>query len=243
MQPRVLVGVTASFHKEYCLEPFLKGFNSLTYENKDVLFVENSQHDNYFNKLKSLGLNVIKGPYFKSPIKSISTSRNILIDKALNENYDYFFSLDQDTIPPKDAIERLISHNKQVTCGVCFSRTIIDGKVILAPDVYKIVPNTENKEEFPSMKWPTEEEIRSNKLIQVVSCGAGCLLLHKNVIKKIKFREDLEQSEDRWFCADLFKNNINIYCDTSVKCKHYILDRPYLWKQGKLYKKEDLIKK
>ena len=242
MQPKVLVGITCSYHKEYCLEPFLQGLKELTYENKDILFVENSQHDEYFNKLKSLGLNVIKGPYYESPIKRISMSRNLLIDKAIKENYDYLFSLDQDTIPPKDVIEKLLSHNKQVTCGVYFSRTIVNNKVVLAPDVYKVIPNSEDESGLPSMKWPDEEEILSNKLIQVVSCGAGCLLLHKDVIKKVKFREDLEQFEDRRFCIDLYKNNIPIYCDTSVKCKHYILDRPYLWKGGKLYKREDLLK-
>lgn len=243
MQPKILAGITASFHKEYCLEPFLVGLKALTYENKDILFVENSKHNNYFNKLKSLGLNVIKGPYYESPIKSISTSRNILIDKTLEGNYDYFFSLDQDTIPPKDAIERLLSHNKEVTCGLCFSRSLVNNKPVLAPDVYKIIPNTEDKEiNLPSMVWLTPEEVDSNKLIKIVSCGAGCLLLHKDVIKKVRFNEDIEQSEDRLFCIDLFKNNIPIYCDTSVKCKHYILNRPYIWKQGKLYKREDLLK-
>jgi len=240
--PKILVGVTCSFHKEYCLEPFLQGIKSLTYQNKEVWFVENSKHDEYFNKLKSLGLNVIKGRYFESPIRSISASRNILIDKTINENFDYFFSLDQDTVPPKDAIERLLSHKKQVTCGVCFSRSKVNNQLILAPDVYKIIPGTEDENGLPSMEWPSEEEIDSNKLIQVVSCGAGCLLLHRDVIKKVRFREDLERAEDRHFCIDLFKNNILIYCDTSVKCKHYILNRPYLWKEGKLYKREDLLK-
>ncbi len=242
MQPRVLIGVTASFHKEYCLQPFLEGLKNLTYQNKEIWFVENSEHNEYFNKLRNLGLNVIKGPYFESPIKSISASRNILIDKTINENFDYFFSLDQDTIPPKDAIEKLLSHNKQVTCGVCFSRMRIKGKLYLVPDVYKRIPNTEDNQGLPSITWPDEKEILSNQLIKIESCGAGCLLLHKEIIKRVRFREDLEHAEDRWFCVDLFKNNIPIYCDTSIKCKHYILNRPYIWKEGRLYKREDLIK-
>src|SRR3989344_7017891 len=125
MQPRVLIGVTASFHKEYCLQPFLEGLNALSYQNKEIWFVENSKDDVYYNKLKNLGLNVVKGPHFESPIKSISASRNILINKTIKENFDYYFSLDQDVIPPKDVIERLIKHNKQVTCGIYFSRDFI----------------------------------------------------------------------------------------------------------------------
>ncbi len=240
--PKVLIGITCSFHKEYCLNKFLEGLKALTYPNKDILFVENSKNDDYFNKLKFLGLNVIKGPYFESPIKSISASRNILIDKTLNEGYDYLFSLDQDTIPPKNAIEKFLSHNKKVTCGVVFTRILTNGKFVLTPDVFKVVPNTEDETGLPSMNWLSQEEIDSNKLFQIASCGAGCLLLYRDILKEVRFKEDLEQFEDRHFCIDLFRKNIPIFCDTSVKCKHYVFNRPYLWKEGKLYKREDLIK-
>ncbi len=243
MQPRILVGVTASFHKEYCLKEFLDGFKKLTYKNKDVLFVENSKDNKYFDKLKELGLNVIKGPYFESPIQSISASRNLLIEKTIRENYDYYFSLDQDVVPPSDVLERLSSHKKKAICGIYFNRMIENNKLVFTPGVYKIIPGTEDEKGLPSMQALTKEEIFSNKLLKVVSCGAGCLLIHKTILKNIRFREDLEQCEDRYFCIDLFKNNIELYCDTSVKCKHFILNRPYLWRNGKLIKREDLLNK
>jgi len=241
--PKVLIGVTSSFHKEYCLNEFLEGINKLTYNNFDVLFIENSKDDKYFNKLKKLGLNVIKGPCLENPVQSISASRNILIDKTLKGDYDYYFSLDQDVIPPVDVLEKLTSHKKKVVCGIYFNKMIENGKMVLTPGVYKIIEGTKDENGLPSMKALSKEEMFNNKLLRVVSCGGGCLLIHKDIIKKIRFREDLKQCEDRWFCIDLFKNNIELYCDTSVKCKHLILNRPYVWKEGQLIKREDLLKK
>lgn len=237
MNPKILVGITTSFHKEYCLEEFLEGLNKLTYINYDVLFVENSKDNTYFNKLKNLGLNVIKAPYFESPIQSISASRNLLIEKTLKEDYDYYFSLDQDVIPPSNILEKLVSHNKKAICGIYFNHIIQpNGFSKLSPGIYKVIPGTQDESDLPSMEEISKKELWEDKLLRVVSCGAGCLLLHKTILKQLKFRENLKRCEDRWFCIDLFKKNIPLFCDPTLKCKHLILNRTYIWKNGYLVK-------
>ena len=124
---KILVGCPTSFHKEYCFNKYLKGIKSLTYQNHDILLVENSKDDKYINKIKKF-LPVIKGPYFESALDRIITSRNILKEKVLEGNYDYFLSLEQDVIPPKDIIERLLKHNKKVITGIYFVHNKIKGK-------------------------------------------------------------------------------------------------------------------
>ena len=227
MNPRVLVGCPTSFHKGYALPSYTQAVKSLNYPNYDILLVDNSKDDNYIKKIKEHGLNAIKGPYFESALKRIITSRNILKEYALNNNYKYLFSLEQDVLPNKDALSKLISHEKQVVSGIYFVHNIFNGKRVLVPQAFKILE--EKKDDLPSMIPINEQEFLSNKLIKIVSCGLGCLLIHANVLKEIEFRYENDVFDDRFFCIDLYKKNIPIYCDTNVKCKHLILNRQYPW--------------
>ena len=227
MKPRVLVGCPTSFHKEYALKEYAESVKFLSYDNYDVLLVDNSPDNNYFDKIKSLGLNVIKGEYFEGAIKRIITSRNTLRKYALDNNYDYLFSLEQDVIPNRDALTKLINCNKDVVSGIYFVHNIIGNRRVLIPQVFLELPNKINN--LPDMRWLTEEEFLSNKLIKIISCGMGCVLIHKNILRKIEFRSENNVFDDRFFGIDLYKKNIPMYCDTSVKCKHLILNRPYSW--------------
>ena len=231
MNPKVLLGCPTSFHKEYALKEYAEAVKTLDYDNYDILLVDNSPDDIYLNKIKNLGLNVIKGKYFESAIKRIIISRNLLREYTIKNNYDYLFSLEQDVIPNKDALTKLISHNKEIVSGIYFVHNIIDGKRMLIPQIFIELPNKTSN--LPDMRWLTEEEFNSNGLIKIVSCGMGCVLIHRNVLEKIEFRSENEVFDDRFFAIDLYKKNIPMYCDISVKCKHLILNRPYPWNKIK----------
>jgi len=229
MKPKILVGCPTSFHKEYCLEKYVDGLKELTYDNMDILIVDNSKDDVYFNKIKNLGLNVIKGPWSEGALDRIIDSRNILRKKVLDEGYDYFFSLEQDVIPPKDVIERMLNHDKKIITGVYFANNKMpDGSVVLIPLVYKLTDK-----ETLSMIPITEEDFESDELIEVVSAGLGCVLIHRDILKDVKFRYENQVFDDRFFFKDCYNKRFKVFCDTSIKCKHLILNRPYPWKDIK----------
>ena len=229
MNHKVLVGCPTSFHKGYCINEYAEAIKNLSYDNYDILLVENSEDNEYYKKIKQLNIPVIKGPYFESARDRIVASRNILKEKAI-QSYDYLLSLEQDVIPPKDIIERMLSHNKKVISGIYFNRNVFEDGIKLIPLAYVEIPGNE---ELPSMRTLNENELLSNKLIKIISCGLGCILIHKDALKKITFRYEKNSFDDRWFCIDLYKNNIELYCDTSIKCKHFILNRPFQWKDIK----------
>ena len=231
MQPRVLVGCPTSFHKEYALQQYVEAIKKLTYKNHDVLLVDNSQSNDYLNKINTHGLPVIKGPYFESARDRIVASRNILRQKVIDGNYDFFLSLEQDVIPPSDILERLIQHNKKIITAVYFANNVIPGKTLskLIPLVYIL-----EDEKTLSMRPLNDDELwKSQKLMKVVSAGLGCVLIHRSVFKKVKFRYDLNSFDDRWFFIDLYNEKIQAYADTSIKCKHLIYNRPYPWSKIK----------
>jgi len=216
-QPKILVGCPTSFHKEYCLKQYAEAVKSLTYPNYDILLVDNSPDDSYLKKIKSHKLPIIKGPYSKIPRQRIIDSRNILREKALKD-YDFFFSLEQDVIPPADVIEKLLKINKKITTGVYFTYTTQGNITKLLPLLYK-------KTKHPGIqKQMKTEEVHAPRKIIVNSCGLGCILIHKDVLKKVRFRYDKEfpAFDDMFFCKDARENNFRIIADTSIKCKHLI---------------------
>ncbi len=231
MQPRILVGCPTSFHKEYALKQYAEAIKRLTYKNHDVLLVDNSQSEDYLKKIKTFGIPVIKGPYFESARDRIVASRNILRQKVIDEDYDYFFSLEQDVLPPADILEKLTAHNKKVISAVYFADNVIPGETLsrLIPLAYIL-----EDEKTLSMRPLNEGELwKKPGLMKVVSAGLGCVLIHREILKEIQFRHDLDSFDDRWFFIDAYHKKIPVYVDTSIKCKHLIYNRPYPWKEIK----------
>jgi len=85
----------------YCIEEYIKAITSLTYKNYDLLLVDNSKTDAFYKKLKSMKINVIKGKYFEEPRDRMIDGSNILRQKVIDDNYDFFLNIDQDVIPQK----------------------------------------------------------------------------------------------------------------------------------------------
>ncbi|MBU2496780.1 MAG: hypothetical protein KJ767_01840 [Nanoarchaeota archaeon] len=228
--PKILISCPTSSHKEYCLKDYIKGIKELTYENFDVLFADNSENDEYMDKIKSLGFKVIKSPYSEFVKDRVIKARNLLREKFLEGDYDYFLSLEQDVIPPKNIIEGLLSHKKEIVSGI----------------VYHLFPKDKSWQEKPmiaiksttqkgKLAFLSSEQIENvNAIVKIDYCSMGCLLISKQVLKKIKFRyEEYEDSnkdnpedvkwDDMCFCKDAQNLNEIIYADLGAKCRHLVL--------------------
>ena len=210
---RILLGCPTSDYKSYCLKEYLEGVNNLNYKHFDLVLVDNSETSDYYNKLKKLNIKVIKDKYKESAKERIVSSRNKLKNYFLNNYYDYFLSLEQDVVPPKDVIQKLMKHDKDICSGLYFKEK--DNELI--PIMY--VPY---KDEFA--KLLKFEEIPENELVEVITSGLGCVLIKRKVLENIEFRyeKDKEPWDDVWFCEDARQKGFKVYVDTSVRCKHFI---------------------
>ncbi|MBI2105459.1 hypothetical protein HYT56_01315 [Candidatus Woesearchaeota archaeon] len=226
---KILVGCPTSDYHEYALQEYAEAVKKLTYKNYDLLLVDNSKEDSYIKKLKSLGLPVMKGPWHEESRERIINSRNILRQKFLDGNYDYFLSLEQDVIPPKDIIERLLQHKKRVVTGIYFNYINTKKGTELAPVVWSKI-NMETEERY----FISPSELNKG-LKRIAMSGLGCILIHKSVLEKMKFRYEKQYPsfDDIFFGLDCRENKINIYADTNIICKHLIKNRPWSWKDLK----------
>jgi hypothetical protein len=230
---KVLVGSPTAAPYAYCLPAYATAIKTLTYPNQKGVLVDNSEAEDYTKTIETAGLTAIHYPKFiKDSRERLAASRNILRDLTLKEDYDYFLSLEQDVIPPTDIIERLLAHKKDVATGVyCKPFTLSythKGKVVkqvkkLMPLLCGPIPGTKEKMHLFSTK-----EVAEPKVIPVRYAGLGCMLIHRKVLEKIKFRIDtaIPCHDDVFFSHDIATNNFSMVCDTSIKCKHMIQEKP-----------------
>ncbi len=144
-------------------------------------------------------------------------ARNTGCLKTLELGFDYCFFLDDDIIPPPDAILRLMSHNLPIVSGIYYRRNNP-----ICPVMMRNVPG--------GKQWVSEYAIPD--LIEVDYVGAGCLLIHANVLKtmpqpwfdwrcdRFDLPETERMSEDFAFCENAKKYGYKTFVDTSVQCKH-----------------------
>lgn len=231
MQPKILVGCPTFEGMSYCLDRYINAIKNFSYSNYEILLVDNSKNNDYYNLIKSKNINVIKALHYELARDSIIESRNILRDYAIKNNFDYFLSLEQDVIPPKDIIEKLLAHNKKVVSALYYTSKTLekvngDKEQIRVGVAFIQLPNK-------NVYWLLPELIEEKKLSAVYATGLGCILIHKDILNKVKFRYEKNQSafDDIWFSEDTKKQGYKVWLDTNIECQHLIEERSWKWDQ------------
>jgi FkbM family methyltransferase len=147
----------------------------------------------------------------------IDQVRNLIASWAVH--YDYLFSVDSDISFPKDTLKKFLQHDKDMVSGLYIQRK--PGEHIL--EVYR-------KNEYGGFSNLTQKDITQHGLIQIDSCGFGCVLIKSKVISDIGYpqfvyRSALDHkdtfSEDLYFCLKAAEKGFKIYADTTVQCEHH----------------------
>ena len=219
-QPKILVGCPTSDHKKYCIEEYAKAIKNLSYPNYDILLVDNSQTETYSKKLQTLEIPIKRDKYLERARDRIVHSRNVLRKYALENGYDYFLSLEQDVIPPKNVIEQLLQHKKEVITGIYYMEYAVkkEGKTVGK----KILPLLYKKKDDKNLQQLQPQEVEKEECKPITASGLGCILIKREILEQIKFRYEKDKLvfDDIWFCQDLEKKGIPLYVNTAVKCKH-----------------------
>ena len=108
-----------------------------------------------------------------------------------------------------------MTHNKEITGALYF---------YLGDDNKTLLPMIWVYYEGEYAKRLMFHEIPEDKLMEVITCGLGCVLIKKEVLEKIEFRhvKDEDPWDDLWFCEDAREKGFKVYVDTGVRCKHYV---------------------
>lgn len=147
----------------------------------------------------------------------IDEARNTLIAKALimNDKPDYVLFIDADNTFQYNTLELLLKEDKDIISGVYFQR-----HKPFYPLAFKI--NEEGK-----LSYVTEWNI--GDVVEVDYVGAGCLLVKREVLEKMKYpyfyvARDVESKatigEDLMFCAEAKKLGFKVWLHCGVNVGH-----------------------
>lgn len=175
----------------------------------------------------------IAGIHFTQKVAPVDRARNQIVEfflgKRFGEHGDRGFThllmIDSDTIPPADALVRLLSHDRPIVSGLTPIISYHQEKGWETFDnCFQRVEHDENGEPRVHLAQ------RRTGLQPIYRCGAACLLIEREVFKKIgrpHFRfvpnEDNTlhvRSEDIDFCDRVREAGYTIYADTDVICQH-----------------------
>ncbi|MBI5398345.1 glycosyltransferase family 2 protein [Candidatus Woesearchaeota archaeon] len=215
-RPRVLIGCVTCDQDEQFLDQFMEAAHAQDNKNFDVLFVDNSVRDAYFERLKRTGARCIRDAAGGITIVKITRGRNTIREYALAHDYDYLLFVDTDIVLPPFALSRLLFQHKDIICGVYLSEVNYEGYKIIAPILFDF--GDEESGRIYNIGGVLRERVT-----EIAASGFGCMLLSAKVLKDIKYRYNpaIDSGEDIMFCLDARTKGYKIYCDTSVKCDHY----------------------
>ena len=141
-------------------------------------------------------------------------ARNMFVEKAINNEYDYIFMVDSDMVLTEDTLIRLLEHNKDIVSGLCFKR-----RFPYEPACLSVCRIENNVPVFEAMsQW------NSNELKEVEGVGSACVLIKTDVFKALGeinwYMPTLEFSEDYSFCLRAREQGYPIFVDTSLVIGH-----------------------
>jgi len=254
---RVLVASPTYKGMKYCHNEFFKAIKNLTYPLYDILIIENSEDNEYFDELKKeKDIILIKDDTIeKNKMLRIISSRNKILDYALENNYDYVLVMDSDVIPPKNIIQELLKCNKDIVSGLYFNYFTVSGSqakflpVAWMPITKQEFESFRKKVTLPSSVKShldirghlTKQETESNELLKVLIPSAGCLLISRKVIENKTIRYglldtsrfgDIHTTDDIYLITKAREAGFDAYCYTKVKCEHLIKGKFRINAQG-----------
>jgi len=154
------------------------------------------------------------------------TVRNLLIDRFLTapeyKRFTHILFMDADTVPVNPyAIERLLSHNKDVIAGIT---------PIYWKNTKRFSWNVKCLFNDNQIRHLELEEIPAS-LFTCLAVGGTTLLVKRHVLEKLQkpyqkttWNEDIteyKQGEDFYFCDQIRRAGFDIWIDPQVVCRHF----------------------
>lgn len=222
---RVLIAAPISGSKQYSINEWFKWIANQTYSEFDfALCVNGDDQEELIEKLNQVVIHDCEGVE-KRPIvlrniekaeanilQRITYARETLRRYATNNEYDYLFFLDTDTIPHNlDAIEKLIAHDKSFISGLyCYKQTRVPVAVDRSTGTnYSLLACT--------------MAVTANELLEPIIVGLGCALIRHDVFNRFEFDYALfgkERGDDYGYCFALEQANVTRYLDPRILCAH-----------------------
>lgn len=224
--PKVLIGVTIYEDKDYIFKEFYENIKNLTYDNYELLIVDNSATKKYYSKLKRMGVPVIHVNRGANSRVAHAKSLNKIRDYLLKNDFDYWMSIESDLIPPVDIIERLMAHDKD-SVGCMYNIGYPDSVAEPPRPCLFVTKVDENTKTLSTRNLSPEEgfSLFGKGVIPIHGCGIGTTLVKRHVLEKISFKYELNIDKvvhsDVLFYMDMHNLGMKAHVDTNIIVPHF----------------------
>ena len=155
----------------------------------------------------------------------IYDTRNQLIAKAINEQFDRILWLDSDMVFEPEILRILnedLDNGFDIVSGLYFKRVRPTKPVVFKVcDIEKLEGNKLKPVSEPYLDYPQDS------IFEIAACGFGCVMMNVSALKtivdqygKLLFSPVGGFGEDMSFCMRARSANVRVWCDSRIKCGH-----------------------
>lgn len=167
--------------------------------------------------------------YTTMSVQPVDNARNEIVEEFLKSDCTHLFFIDSDTIPPEDALDKLMSLNCDVASGITPIIELDQNRVNDSSGFYK---------RSNILGMDNELVQPDTGIVDMKAGGGSCLLIKRKVLEDLQkpiFRfvykdchpegvsfngtKDM-MSEDYYFCAKALGKGFTMKCDSSIICRH-----------------------
>jgi hypothetical protein len=230
--PKVLVASPTARAKAYCFESWVKNAMGFTYPNYNIMLFDNTAGGPSFtyemnerfanmygeNNDKFLAAYDSEANKEKSIFAKMAVSHSAAARWALRNGYEYLLHLESDVFPEPNIIEELLFCGKPICGGLYHRDEGVKRRLTVQMPIME-APDRIRGENFEA----GEDLFFVDGSVKPVShIGLGCVLIHRSVLEKVKFRWDPKRDvhPDTIWAEDVKKAGYTVYANTKVICRH-----------------------
>lgn len=226
---KILVSIV-TYNRLNLLQNLYKALKRQTYDNFDLLIINNSSNDGtqlWLNSLKDIIV-------IKQDNSGSSGGQFTAFKYALENNYDYLWAMDDDVLPEDNCLEELIKNSNNNTVLVPL-RITPKSEIFYNECKYFNFTNP-----FKSLwKEIIKKEDLNDEIIQIEGATFEGMFVPINIIDKVGLPNKFYFifADDTDYCIRLLKNNYKIYLvkNAIMKRQLNLIENTYLFNDWKAY--------
>jgi len=162
----------------------------------------------------SIAVKIVYHPF----LAPIDHARNVIVHDFLLTDCTHLMMVDDDIVPPYEALEHLLLHNKDIVAAAC---------PLIGPNSHGELITTMNAYDLD--KEGAYTIIESTGIRKVDAVGTGCMMIKRTVFETLRVPPFITEynvdgikyrGEDLNFCHQAKLEGFDTYVDFNIKCKH-----------------------
>ncbi len=219
-EPRVLVGGIISISQKQAVVDFLKGLKAINYENKETFLLDASREKESSRVFEAIkGMLIEKAELKENAKETIALNRNKLAERALKRGFDFLLLVGLEQMVPKNVASGLVQNGKKICSALCLKPVTLKIRKGAEEFYLRTMHPMAAKKQGKKIVGLQHDDVFPSRLMRVDACSLSCILIHKDVLKKIKFRTEAEKEDFQCFADDCKKHGFEQWLDSSIVCR------------------------